>query len=116
MSGGGRATHLGLAIEVISDKWRITVLHQLLNGPLRTSRLQKNVQGVSPKVLTQTLRGLQRDGLIERHVSPGVPPRVEYRLTSIAEHLMAALDGLFYWSQSYGHETLLARRRYDASI
>lgn len=116
MSGGGRVTHLGLAIEVISDKWRITVLHQLSNGPLRTSVLQKNVGEISTKVLTQTLRGLQRDGLIERHVSPGVPPRVEYRLTSIAGHLMSALDGLFYWSQSYGHETLLARRRYDASI
>lgn len=115
MSASARAAHLGLAIEVISEKWRITILQQLLNGPVRTSTLQKNIEGISIKVLTQTLRGLQRDGLIERDVLPGVPPGVEYRLTSIAEHLMAALDGLFCWSQSYAHETLLARRRYDTS-
>lgn len=114
MAESVRTAQLGLAIEVLSDKWRITVLHELVNGPLRTSKLQKNVKGVSAKVLTQTLRGLERDGLVERHVSPGVPPRVEYRLTRVAEHLMNALDGLLSWSQFYGQETLLARRRYDA--
>jgi len=114
MSGTARTTQLGLAIEVISDKWRITVLHQLKNGPCRTFQLQKNLESISAKVLTQTLRGLERDGLIERHVSTGVPPRVEYRLTSIAQHLVTALDSLSYWSESYGQETLLARRRYDA--
>jgi DNA-binding HxlR family transcriptional regulator len=114
MSANPRTANLGLAVEVISDKWRITILHQLLNGPRRTSQLQKNLPSISAKVLTQTLRGLERDGLIERHVSPGVPPRVEYRLTGIAERLIAALDGLSFWSESYGQETLLARRRYDA--
>lgn len=114
MAESPRTAQLGLAIEVISEKWRITVLHQLLSGPLRTSQLQKNLTSISAKMLTQTLRGLERDGLLERHVSPGVPPRVEYRLTGIAEHLIAALDCLSYWSESYGQETLLARRRYDA--
>jgi DNA-binding HxlR family transcriptional regulator len=114
MSASGRTTQLGLAIEVISDKWRITVLHQLANGPLRTSKLQRNMEGISAKVLTQTLRGLERDGLIERQVSPGVPPRVDYRLTGIAEHLITALDSLSYWSELFGQDTLLARRRYDA--
>lgn len=109
-----RTAQLGLAIEVIAEKWRIAVLHLLVNGPLRTSKLQKDLKSISAKVLTQTLRGLERDGLIERHVSPVVPPRVEYRLTPLAEHLLNALDGLVNWSQFYGQETLLARRRYDA--
>src|ERR1700756_5197288 len=114
MSANPRTANLGLAVEVISDKWRITVLHELLGGPLRTSILQKNLESISAKVLTQTLRGLERDGLIERQVSPCVPPRVEYRLTGIAQHLVTALDGLYLWSESYGQQTLLARRRYDA--
>jgi len=114
MSANPRTAHLGLAVEVISDKWRISVLHQLLKGPVRTSQLQRNLQGVSAKVLTQTLRGLERDGIIYRDVSPGVPPRVEYRLTAIGEQLIAALDSLSFWSESYGQQTLLARRRYDA--
>jgi DNA-binding HxlR family transcriptional regulator len=87
-----------------------------VGGPLRTSKLQKNLESISAKVLTQTLRGLERDGLIDRHVSPGVPPRVEYRLTGIGQQLIAALDGLSFWSESYGPETLLARRRYDERL
>lgn len=114
MSANPRTANLSLAVEMISDKWRISLLDQLFNGPLRTSQLQRNLESISAKVLTQTLRGLERDGLIERHVSPGVPPRVEYRLTSIAKELLAALDDLSFWSESHGPETLLARRRYDA--
>lgn len=113
MSTSARTAQLYLAIEVISDKWRITILHQLLAGPVRTSKLQKNLGSISAKVLTQTLRGLERDGLIERLVSPGVPPRVEYRLSGIGQELIEALDGLSFWSQSYGSQTILARRRYD---
>lgn len=116
MEPGQRSKQLGLAIELISNKWRVTLLHQLAAGPLRTSQLQRDLENISPKVLTQTLRGLERDGLIERLVSAGVPPRVEYRLTAIASHLINALDGLSYWSKSYGQETLLARRRYDERV
>jgi DNA-binding HxlR family transcriptional regulator len=110
---GTRTAHLRLAIEVISDKWRIGVLHRLLHGPLRTSQLQKDLEEISPKVLTQTLRGLERDGLIHRSVYASVPPRVEYALTETAKYLLAALDSLYNWSESFGRETLLARRRYD---
>jgi DNA-binding HxlR family transcriptional regulator len=114
MVHSARTAQLRLAIEIVSDKWRIAVLHRLLGGPLRTWQLRKELEKVSAKVLTQTLRGLERDGLVDRHVCAAVPPRVEYLLTDIAKHLLAALDGLSYWSESYGPETLLARRRYDA--
>ncbi|HET9407021.1 MAG TPA: helix-turn-helix domain-containing protein [Candidatus Sulfotelmatobacter sp.] len=114
MASTVRTAQLSLALEVLSEKWRITILHQLLGGPLRTSQLQRTLGNISAKVLTQTLRGLERDGLLERHVTPGVPPRVEYTLTPIAENLITALDDLSCWSEAYGRETLLARRRYDA--
>lgn len=113
MAQSSRTAHLRLAIEVISDKWRIAILHCLFYGPLRTSQLQRDLEEISPKVLTQTLRGLERDGLIHRRVYAGVPPRVEYLLTNIGSHLLVALDGLHNWSESYSRETLMARRRYD---
>ena len=116
MSTRTRVAQLRLAIELIAEKWRITVLHQLWEGPLRTHQLKKNLESISAKVLTETLRGLERDGLIERRVYPGVPPRVEYRLTGRAKRLIAALDGLAYWSDSYGREALLARRLYDERL
>lgn len=116
MPTSARAAQLGLAVEILAEKWRITVLHQLSSGSLRTTQLKNNLERISFKVLTETLRGLERDGLIERRVSPGVPPRVEYRLTGIAEHLLTALDSLSRWSESYGEQTLLARRRYDSRV
>jgi DNA-binding HxlR family transcriptional regulator len=109
-----RTARLQLVIEVISDKWRIAVLHSLLNGPVRTSQLRKELPGVSAKMLTQTVRGMERDGLVDRRIYAGVPPRVEYLLTDVGRYLHAALDGLSFWCESYGQETLLARRRYDA--
>ena len=66
------------AIELVSNKWRIAILHLVTAGPLRTRDLQRALLNVSPKVLTQTLRAMERDGLIERTVFAVVPPRVEY--------------------------------------
>jgi len=111
-----RSTHLQLAIEIIADKWRIALLHLLSGDALRTSQLQRRLEDVSPKMLTQTLRGLERDGLVERVAYPEVPPRVEYRLTARARHLLDALDDLCRWSETYGSETRLARCSYDLQI
>lgn len=114
MTAHERTDYLRLAIERISEKWRIAVLHLLSNGPLRRSQLQRALEEVSPKVLTQTLRGLERDGLVEREAYAAAPLWVEYRLTEIARHLLGALEGLCRWSQAYGSETVLAQKRYDA--
>jgi DNA-binding HxlR family transcriptional regulator len=113
MAFPGRTGHLRLAIEILSDKWRISLLHLLLNGPLRTWQIREGLGTVSPKVLTQTLRGLERDGLIVRQVFPKVPPRVEYYLSEIAKPLISALDELCLWSESYGENMLQARSQYD---
>ena len=111
-----RTSQLRLAVEIISDKWRIAVLHQLSGGPRRTSQLQKALEEVAPKVLTQTLRGLERDGLVQRQAYTSMPPRVDYRLTEIAQPLLAALDELCSWSEAHGRQALLARSTYDARM
>lgn len=101
------------AIELIADKWRIPVLHVLSPAPLRSGQLQKAMADVSPKVLTQTLRRMERDGLISRTVYPVVPPRVEYRITSMGRSLLAPLRQLCLWAKAHGNERDQARVEFD---
>lgn len=101
------------AIQLLSDKWRIVVLHLLTPGPLRTSQLQRAIEGISAKMLTQTLRGLERDGLIERLVESVVPARVQYRLTPMGESVIPLLRDLCHWAKAHGKMRNAARKRYD---
>jgi DNA-binding HxlR family transcriptional regulator len=102
------------AIELLSDKWRIPILHVLSPASLRSSELQKAIPEISPKVLTQTLRGMERDGLILRKVYPVVPPKVEYRLTDMGRSLIAPLRQLCLWAKSHVPERDRSRREFDA--
>lgn len=102
------------AVELLSDKWRITLLHLLTPGPQRAKALQQAITKISPKVLTQTLRGMERDGLISRKHYPGVPPRVEYQLTDIGSSLIAPLKTLCLWAEAHAEERNRARREFDA--
>jgi len=101
------------AIELLSDKWRIPILHILSPGRLRSGELQKAIAEISPKVLTQTLRGMERDGLISRVVYPVVPPKVEYELTSMGRSLLDPLRQLCLWAKAHGNERDRARRAFD---
>jgi DNA-binding HxlR family transcriptional regulator len=101
------------AIELITDKWRIPILHLLSPAPLRSGELQKAIAEVSPKVLTQTLRGMERDGLISRTVYPVVPPKVEYRITSMGRSLLSPLRQLCLWAKAHGKERDQARAEFD---
>lgn len=101
------------AIELLSSRWRITILHLLTPGPLRANKIQRGIEGVSPKVLTQTLRGLERDGLIAREVRNIVPPHVEYRLTDMGEQVIPLLRNLCHWAQRNAHKRDEARRHFD---
>ena len=101
------------AIELLSDKWRITILHLLVPGVLRTGELQKSMTDVSPKVLTQTLRGMERDGLVKRTVYPVVPPRVEYQLTEMGASLVKPLRELCHWAEAHVKERDRARGEFD---
>ncbi len=100
------------AIELLSDKWRIPILHVLSPTSLRSSELQKAIPEISPKVLTQTLRGMERDGLISRTVYPVVPPKVEYKLTNMGHSLLDPLRQLCHWAKSHVMERDQARREY----
>jgi DNA-binding HxlR family transcriptional regulator len=109
-----RALQSRHAIELLSDKWRITILHLLEPGPLRSGQLQRAIEGVSPKVLTQTLRRMERDGLISRKIYPVVPPRVEYQLTEMGASLISPLRGLCHWAEAHVKERDQARQEFDA--
>lgn len=108
-----RALQSREAIELLASKWRITVIHLLRHGPVRTSALQGAMEEISPKVLTQTLRGMERDGLVARHVYTVVPPRVEYSLTKMGQSLIPPLEALCHWAKAHVPERDAARRRFD---
>ena len=103
------------AIELLSPKWRITIIHLLTNGTLRTGKLQDAISDISPKVLTQTLRGMERDGLLTRTVYPVTPPRVEYRLTKMGLSIIPPVRELCHWAKAHAAERDAARARFDLS-
>ncbi|MFM9846514.1 MAG: winged helix-turn-helix transcriptional regulator [Hyphomicrobiaceae bacterium] len=101
-------------LERIADKWTLLVIDALEGErELRFSRLQERVGGVSQKMLTKTLRQLERDGLVTRRVHATVPPRVDYRLTPMGEKLGEAVCGIWLWVDACSDKILLARRKYD---
>ena len=100
-------------IELLNSKWRIPILHLLTEGPLRTKELQSAIRRVSPKMLTQTVRGLERDGLIYRNVHKVLPPHVEYELSEMGKSLIPLLRTLCEWSEVNAKTRDEARRRFD---
>jgi DNA-binding HxlR family transcriptional regulator len=99
----------------VADKWSMYIIHVLANeGPLRFSELRRRVDGVSQRMLTVTLRGLERDGLVSRAMYPEVPPRVEYELTPLGATLRQIVHALIEWSGAHLAEVDAARERYDA--
>src|SRR5262245_543475 len=98
-------------LERIGEKWTALVIRVLADGTHRYSDLQRRVGGVSQKMLTQTLRGLERGGLIARHVFPVVPPRVEYSLTPLGRTLIEPLDAICRWAERHLPQMLEARAR-----
>ena len=98
----------------VADKWSMYVIHVLADaGPLRFSEIRRRVDGVSQRMLTVTLRGLERDGLVRRAMYPEVPPRVEYALTPLGATLRDIVGELIDWSGRHLAEVDRARARYD---
>jgi DNA-binding HxlR family transcriptional regulator len=89
------------ALDIIKDKWSTKVLFLLQNGPLRYMQLKRQVGGSTQKMVTQTLRKLEKGGLVSRTVYPTSPPTVEYALTSLGEMLQAPLQELLEWATVY---------------
>jgi DNA-binding HxlR family transcriptional regulator len=99
----------------IGDKWSVYVIHLLDDaGTLRFNALRSQVEGISQRMLTVTLRGMERDGLVTRKVYPEVPPRVEYSLTPLGKTLRQLVRGLVEWSGAHLKEVDAARASYDA--
>lgn len=99
----------------IGDKWTALVIGRLSEGRKRFSELRREVCGVSQKMLTQTLRQLERDGLLERTVYAEVPPRVEYELTELGRTLVGPIVALHEWAETHLPEIENARARYDSA-
>ena len=89
------------ALEMVMNKWTPKVLFLLQDGPMRYMQLRRQVGGSTQKMLTQTLRKLEREGLISRTVYPTTPPTVEYTLTQLGEMLLEALQGVLQWGRVY---------------
>jgi DNA-binding HxlR family transcriptional regulator len=102
------------AVDVLGAKWSVLVLARLGRGTHRFNELLRGVDGVSRRMLSATLKQLERDGLVERHVFARVPARVEYELSAAGQDLLVALAPLADWGRSHRIDLIRARERYDA--
>ncbi|WP_233521349.1 winged helix-turn-helix transcriptional regulator [Streptomyces triticagri] len=98
-----------LAFDLLANTWNAVVLWALRSGPMRPVDLRERIGGISPKVLNETLRRLQYNGLITRESHPGAPPRVEYGLTSLGRSFLAPIDTVGAWAFEHGDEVLAAQ-------
>jgi DNA-binding HxlR family transcriptional regulator len=98
----------------VGDKWSVLIVGLLADGSKRFSELRRTIEGISQRMLTLTLKGLERDGLVTRTVYPTIPPRVEYQLTKLGRTLRKPIQALAKWAQENREEIQKARNRYDA--
>lgn len=97
----------------VADKWTVLVLVVLTERTTRFNELRRRVQGITQKVLTRTLRDLERQGLVSRAVFAEVPPRVEYTLTALGRSLVKVLEGVQEWAEAHAGEVMLAKQRFE---
>ncbi|MEZ4630820.1 MAG: helix-turn-helix domain-containing protein [Deinococcales bacterium] len=100
-------------LDMIADKWSVLIIYALRQERRRYSDLERMIEGISQKMLTQTLRSLERHGLIIRTVYPVIPPHVEYALSDLGQSLYQVLRPLCQWSQEHIAQVLEARESYD---
>jgi len=105
-----------MVLDRIADKWAVLVLGLLADGPVRFNQLRRQIQGISQKMLSQTLKSLERDGLVSRKVTPTVPVTVEYAVTPLGRTLSATVDSLRIWAESHMEQVLAAQQQYDAGV
>ncbi|MGJ4932402.1 winged helix-turn-helix transcriptional regulator [Bradyrhizobium sp. HKCCYLS2038] len=102
-------------LDLVGDKWSLYVIATLKEGPVRFNELRRQIDGISQRMLTITLRGLERDGLVKRTLFPTIPPRVDYELTEVGRTLLAPVMALVTWANTNQENIQEARVRYDAS-
>ena len=101
-------------LDRVADKWAVLVLGLLIEGPIRFNRLRRAVEGISQKMLSQTLKSLERDGLVSRKTFATVPVTVEYAITPLGQTLATTLDALRVWAETHMEEVTANQQRYDA--
>lgn len=114
--GTSEACDVRQTLDRVGDKWSLLVISILGAGPLRFMELRREIGSISQRMLTLTLRRLERDGLVLRTHYPTIPPRVEYRLTPLGESLMESIQGIVRWSLQHRDEVAAAREKYDARL
>jgi DNA-binding HxlR family transcriptional regulator len=105
-----------LVLDRVADKWAVLILGLLGDGPVRFNQIRRQIEGISQKVLSQTLKSLERDGLVNRKAIPTVPVTVEYSITPLGRTLSATVDGLRVWAETHIDKVLKAQRQYDAGL
>ena len=105
---------IGGLLQRIGDKWTVLVVTTLADGSKRFNELRREIPTVSQRMLTLTLRNLERDGLVSRTVTPSIPPRVDYELTELGHSLVGPLHGLELWALEHVKDIHEAHARYDA--
>lgn len=104
-----------MVLDRLADKWAVLILDRLDAGPVRFNHLRRDISGISQKVLSQTLKKLERDGLISRAVFATVPVTVEYALTPLGRTLTETVSALAHWAERNMAAVLAAQRAYDAA-
>jgi DNA-binding HxlR family transcriptional regulator len=102
-------------LDRIGDTWSVLIVATLADGSRRYTELAQRIQGITPKMLTQTLRALERDGLVTRTVHAVVPPRVDYALTPLGFSLLGLVKALNDWAETHIEDVLDARSQYDTA-
>ncbi|WP_327589376.1 helix-turn-helix transcriptional regulator [Nonomuraea sp. NBC_00507] len=100
-----------MVLDRIGDKWSVLVVLSLIGGPMRFTQLRAQIGGVTPKVLTQTLRAMEQDGLVTREVFAEVPPRVEYTLTDLGRSLHEPISAVAEWAEQNIVEIIRCREK-----
>ena len=103
-------------LDRIGDRWSVLILVALSHGPMRYTEMSRRIDGVRQKMLTQTLRGLARDGMVARTVHPVIPPRVDYELTDLGRTLRRPISALEAWAIAHMDDVVAARVVYDESL
>ncbi|MDI1445630.1 helix-turn-helix domain-containing protein [Polyangium sp. 6x1] len=104
---------VGNILGHIGDKWSVLIIVLLRERPMRYSELERQIESISKKMLTSTLRNLERDGFVSRALTPTIPPRVDYALTELGKEVMEPLDALARWALTNSARIVEARARYD---
>ena len=99
-------------LDCIADKWTVLIIRRLADGTMRFAQLRRSVDGISQKVLTNTLRALERDGIVTRRVYASVPPKVEYTLTNLGRSVCELVEGICKWAEANIEQVQAAREVY----